>query len=303
MRLLRRLRPVYLVLVAAAFGWLLWRSRDELAVLLEGARIERLAAAFLLGFGMIAWSGGFWSSMVSATGHRLGFAEATVAAARSLLARYIPGGVWYAAGRVGILRRTGAPVPALTATAGMEMILSLGVAVILGIPLVALSGARPGLSVAWVPIAAGAVVLLHPAANAALGWWERRTDSTPMAVPLGGYARGVAWLVLFWVWSGTTFWVYLTAFPAVDAGAYPVVVGAFMVAWGIGFVTPIAPQGIGVVEVALALMLAGGDLAATVALVAGYRALILVRDAVATGAGELAARAPREAPRGSPPRG
>lgn len=301
MRLLRRLRPVYLVLVAAAFGWLVWRSRDELAVLLEGARIDRLAVAFFLGFGTVAWSGGFWSSMVSAMGHRLGFTEATVAAARSLLARYIPGGVWYAAGRIGILRNSGAPLPSLTATAGMEMILSLGVAVILGIPLVALSGARPGLSLVWVPIAAGTVVLLHPAANAALRWWERRTDSTPMTVPLRGYARGVGWLIVFWVWSGTTFWVYLTAFPAVDAGTYPVVVGAFMVAWGIGFVTPIAPQGIGVVEVALALMLAGGDLTTTVALVAGYRALILVRDAVATGAGELTDRAPREAHRGSPP--
>ncbi len=66
-------------------------------------------------------------------------------------------------------------------------------------------------------------------------------------------------------------------------GVSPLVVpGAYMVAWGVGWLAVFAPQGVGVFEVTLASTL--GAASAGVALVlGGYRVIVLARDLLAAG--------------------
>jgi uncharacterized membrane protein YbhN (UPF0104 family) len=153
-------------------------------------------------------------------------------------------------------------------------------------------------------VAVGVIIGLQPLCNRLLAWWERRRGAEPVAIPRRGYLGGVGWLVVFWVWSAITFWVFLQAFPASQVeAAFPRVAGAYMVAWAIGFVTPFAPQGIGVTEAMLAGFLGAGDPVGIVTLVAGYRVLILIRDGIASLIGGGWKRAPVVAPPGSQPTG
>lgn len=279
----RWVRLTYLAVVAGVFIWLLWRERDEIGELLRSARPAWLAAALVMSFGMIVASAGFWSAVISSAGPRLSLGESTRAAAQSLPARYLPGSVWYAAGRVGVLATGGYGTALLTAAAGMEMILSLAVAALIGLPLLLATGDSPGWALAWVLVAVVVIASLQPLGNRLLGWWERRRSSGAVSIPRRGYVAGLCWMVAFWVWSATTFWVFLQGFPAGDFGdGFLRVVGAYMVAWSIGFVTPFAPQGIGVTEAVLAGLLGSGDPLGIVAIVAGYRVMILIRDTAAS---------------------
>jgi uncharacterized membrane protein YbhN (UPF0104 family) len=60
-----------------------------------------------------------------------------------------------------------------------------------------------------------------------------------------------------------------------------VIAGTFLVAWVIGFLTPIAPQGAGAFEVVFVALLAPPAAGAAIVIVAGFRALIGIRDALA----------------------
>ena len=62
------------------------------------------------------------------------------ASARALLARYLPGGIWYAAGRGALLRHHGISAPASATAGGLELALGAPVAVVVGTVLLAAAG-------------------------------------------------------------------------------------------------------------------------------------------------------------------
>jgi uncharacterized membrane protein YbhN (UPF0104 family) len=105
----------------------------------------------------------------------------------------------------------------------------------------------------------------------------RAGDGPPLRLSWPAQGRLVAWITVFWLWSGSVFALYVSAFPAATDSGPVTAVGAYMVAWGVGWLALFAPQGIGVFEVVLAGLLAGGG-AGLALVLAGYRALIVVRD-------------------------
>ena len=94
-------RIVYLVAVGVGLLWLVWNRRTALQELLQTARLWLLLVALVLGFGQIAINAGFWRSSLLALAESPTYREVLVASSRSLFARYVPGSVWYAAGRSG----------------------------------------------------------------------------------------------------------------------------------------------------------------------------------------------------------
>jgi uncharacterized membrane protein YbhN (UPF0104 family) len=87
-------------------------------------------------------------------------------------------------------------------------------------------------------------------------------------------------MIAFWSLSATTFTLYLLAF-GLDLPAPAVIAGVFLVAWAIGFLTPIAPQGAGAFELVFVALLGVGAAGPLAVIVAGYRALVGIRDALA----------------------
>lgn len=299
-RLVRWLRVAYLAGLAAAAIWAVATRGPELADLLGQARPGYVAASLLAGFGLIGLSAWFW-----AVGLRMleparaqPWGEVAAATARALPGRYVPGGVTFAVARVALLRRTGAGIGPLTATAGLEMALSLAVAVAVGAALLGSAGVFPG-----GPIWAAAVpAVLGAGSSPALGGRLMAGLAARRGIRLNmtwsGYLRLIGVSACFWAWSASAFLLYLRAFPAADGFGAVRSAGSFMLSWAAGFLSVIAPQGIGVTEVSLAGLLQADQegaqsLAELAVILGGYRLVLAARDLTAAAAGEVTARARR----------
>ena len=296
-------RTIYLAAVGVGLVWLVWNRRDALADLLRTARLWLLLVALLLGFGQIALNAGFWRSSLLALNETPTYREVLVASSRSLFARYVPGSVWYAAGKSVLLSRQGVATFPLVITAGLEMFMSVVTVFVVGLGLLAVGGELPGGAWwAFPPVALGALVLSRPTVNRFVTWLARRRGrNDPPRLDGRAYVRLISWTVAYWIWTSTNFVIYLWVFPGLTTGPAWVLAGAFMVAWGVGFLTPIAPQGIGVFEITLAALLVTGGITEVAVILGGFRAVMLVRDALATAAGEITGSAHPRGPRGSQP--
>lgn len=300
-RWVRIARVAWLVALAALLLRVLIGNRDAVV---ELARVDRpwlLGAALLLSFGQLALSASFWVRALAATGQRVGWSTVLGATARSVPARYVPGSVWYAISRGALLRAEGVRLGALTVTAVLESVLTVLVSLGLGGAVLAAAGRLPGqqlTAVAWVLVLA--VLTAPPILNRLLRWVTARRGAVAPTLSWADLAALVLWMTAFWALSAATFTVYLAAF-GMDLPTAPVVAGVFLVAWAIGFLTPIAPQGAGAFEVVFVAMLVGGADGPLLVVVAAFRALIGLRDAAAFSWGAWRGPSPRAVTPASPP--
>lgn len=289
-------RGIYLAALLAIVVWIVWRRRDELALLLDDARPGFLLVALALGLGNLVINAVMWRTALRALDQTTSFGTVMSATARSVPARYVPGSVWFAVGRAALLRKDGVSTRAVTTVAVLESALSLVVAVGFGAVLLLATGRGPDAGwVVGVACVVLAVAASPPVVNRGLAVVARRRGGDAPHLSWGSHLQLLGVLVGFWIWSATTFVTYLLAFPGVQVGAPAEVAGSFMLAWGVGFLAPFAPQGAGVFEVTVAALLTGGGVAAVAVVVGGFRALMAVRDALAFGVSSLN-RASRQPP-------
>lgn len=284
MALLRRVYVVALVLLAVA---LVWTRREDLAQLLRTAEYGWLAVALLLSIGQLLPSTILWQRGVQVLGHPVTLADSATATGRSVMARYLPGGVWYAVGRGASLRAaTGVPARVVGAVALLEMALSLVVATALvGVLLPFTDADVPG-GLLVLGVLGALAIASPPSLNAAMAFVARRRGGIAPRLTWRNWGGLAAITVGHWVWSVVSFAVYLQAFPGLDLDVGPVELAAtFLTAWIVGFLTLLAPQGAGVFETVLAALLVDTGRTVVVAVAAGgYRAVLLVRDLVVGGA-------------------
>ena len=234
---------MYLAALAAAVVWLAATRGDEVAELLERARLPLIAVALVATFGLILLTARFWVLSLRMLGHRTTLGEVALATARALPARYVPVGVSFPAARVALLRSRGLDVAPLMVTAGLEMVIRPAVALALGTALLAVSGSLP-VAMAWAAaVLAVAVVAASPAVGGRI--LSRLAERRGTNITWSGYARLAAADTAYWIAGAATFVIYLRAFPAADSLGTLHVAGAFMVAWAVGFITVFAPQGLG----------------------------------------------------------
>jgi glycosyltransferase 2 family protein len=289
-RALTAVRRAYAAVVVVAVVYVLATRGGDVADLVGSGRPLLLAACLLAAYGQLLLTSAVWTSGLRALGTPVPWTTAVLATAESAPARYLPGSVWYAVSRGVALQRTGVPVRALAAVATLETLLVPVLGFALGAVLLSLSGVAfsGALSVPVLLVAVGLLALASPpVVNAALRY--RAGDDPPLRLSWPALLRLVAWLTVFWLWSGSVFALYVSAFPDATDLAWPGVVGAYMVAWGVGWLAVFAPQGVGVFELVLVGLLAGGG-AGLALVLAGYRALVVVRDLSAAGVAVLLRR-------------
>jgi glycosyltransferase 2 family protein len=158
---------VQLVFVAAVLGFLAWALRDawaEAAPRLRDADVSDLAIATLL---LTAYYCMFvigWQWILRALDIRVTYSVALQAEMASMLAKYVPGGVWTPAARIVWLRRTG--TQAATPLVLSSILLEAGLSAVSGVIVFALGIAMIGdANAPVIPLAAFTVVLavlLHP---------------------------------------------------------------------------------------------------------------------------------------------
>jgi hypothetical protein len=282
-RWMRVARTAYLIALAALLARVLAGNRDQLAELLRVQRPWLLVAALLTSFGQLALNASFWVRALAAMGERVGWLRVLGVTARSVPARYVPGSVWYAVSRAGMLRSDAVSVRALGVTAVLESVLTVIVSLAGGAVLLGFAGRLPGEELTGTVWTAGLAVLVSPPVLNRLLAWVARRRGTPGGAPRlswHDHRALVGWMIAFWSLSATTFTLYLLAF-GLDLPGPAVIAGVFLVAWAIGFLTPIAPQGAGAFELVFVALLGAGAAGPLVVIVAGYRALVGIRDALA----------------------
>ena len=283
---------LWLAMVAALAAWLAATRWDDMSALVDdlspGPLVVLVAASCLL----LVPNAAFWTLALRALGERPRYGTVLHASTRALLTRYVPGGIWYAAGRGTLLKRHGVSVAASATVGGLELTLGAPVAVVVGTVLLAVSGVvAPWVGVGAVVVLLTALSLGGPAISRLAAWWARRRGGTPAATPPTATLFCLAAvLVGYWLAIGSLFWAYLEVVGSTAAG-WSRTVGAFGVSWGLGFFALFAPQGLGVFEGALVSVLDWG--ADAVLLVAGFRAVLLARDMLLTAVAELVARRSR----------
>ena len=281
-------RRLYVAALLAAAVVVAVSQRERIADLVDGTRPGPLLASLALGFVSLLQAAWIWSRALGGLGSPRSVGDTLEATVASIPARYVPGSIWYAAGRVAHLRSSGSPAAALGVVALLETLLSFLVAVALGVGLLVAAGADDqGLGA--VALIVTAVVLGLAASpwvlNPLVRWAARRRGIE--RVPELRWSLELelcAHLVVFWAASAAAFALYLDAFPEIDTTGTLETAGTFLLAWAAGFVAVFAPQGAGVFETAVAGTLDGGSVASLAVVVAGYRALIAVRDVIAVGA-------------------
>ena len=181
-----------------------------------------------------------WRRIVAHLGGTLTSAQALHIYGVSQIGKYIPGNIFHFAGRQAMGQQAGLPAGVVLKSAIWE----IGLIAVVSILFVLL--ALPGYMQfpAWI----GVVLFLIGAAAAGVAIWivlDRHI--------LLGALLHLAYLLGL----GVTFVVSLSVLVHIQSSTIPVVVGAFVVSWLVGLLTPGAPAGIGVRELALYVMLAG----------------------------------------------
>jgi hypothetical protein len=195
-----------------------------------------------------------------------------------LPAKYLPGGIWQTVSRMMDLHRLGVDRSQLSALVMLENLVPLAVTLTMGgvctlvigsVKVLAFSAVLGGLLLlACLPFLLRHRLMLH----------ER-------SFALRSYLVATLIIVAFWIIAATAFACYWFSFPAthVDASRLQVY-GAYLLAWSAGFISVFSPQGIGVFESVISLLLKGalpfGEVAV---LAAGFRAATLVADFIAYG--------------------
>lgn len=292
-RWVRVARVVWVLALAVVLARVLIVNRAAVADL---ARVERpwlLGVALLAAFGQLGLNASFWRRALAATGTTVPWRTVVEVTARSVPARYVPGSVWYAVSRAAMLRALGVGVGALAVTAALEAVLTVVVSLGLGGVLLGLAGRLPGrelTGVAWVVVLA--IGTAPPVLNRVLAWLARRRGTVAPVLSWVDHGALVAWMLGFWALSAVAFSCYLLAF-GLDLPTPTVIAGAFLVAWAVGFLTPIAPQGAGAFEVVVVALLVGTADGPLALVIAGFRALVGIRDAMAFAWGTWRGRSDR----------
>ena len=168
----------------------------------------------------------------------------------SNLARYVPGNVWSYVGAVELARREGVARPTTLAVMALTQVLSVGVALLVGLPVLVAERARLGR-----PALLGTVVVLAAAGLAAL--FRRRLlalarrrlpgfDPAGLTPSAGTVVLLVVGYAAYWVVTGLAFAALVASLASLAAADVPLVVAAYAAAYAVGFLALLTPAGLGV---------------------------------------------------------
>jgi hypothetical protein len=177
----------------------------------------------------------------------------------SNLARYVPGNVWSFVGAVELARREGVARRTTLAVMTLAQLLSVGTALLVGLPVLVAGRTRLGPAVALGGLAVGLAALLAVALRHRLAALLRRRYPEVAAGELAPPPRTAAALAagygLYWVVTGLAFAALIHSLRPLAAGDVPLAAAAYAAAYAVGFLSLITPAGLGVREGVLAVAL------------------------------------------------
>ena len=271
---------------------------------LDGWDVAGAAMCAIAGLGCMMLA---WRALLADLGSRLPLPAAIRVMFVGQLGKYVPGAVWAVAAQVELARDYAVPRRRSATASLVSMAVTLVVGLVAAgvtLPLVSAHAVR---QYWWVLAVTPLVVvcLYPPVIKFGLDRVLRVLRRAPLegSVGRGGMARALGWTTLGWLFYGAHAWFLISVFAGKSGHTFALSLGAYALAWAVGFLIIFFPGGIGPREVALIAVLAPvmpSASALVVALVS--RVVMTVGDLAWAGAGLAIGRASRPAgPRDSRP--
>lgn len=202
-----------------------------------------------------------WRAVLADLGSRLPFRDAFELFFVSQLGKYVPGGVWnvVAASELGLDRAI--PRRRSLSAMAVAVLMAIAAGLVAAVPMLVVVGRSvPGGGWLWLALPVALALLAPPVLNRLLALAMRLMHREPLEHPMRtrGTAAAVGWALLGWLIVGVQMWLL-----SLDLGldrsvpSFLTVIGAYAVAWIVGFLVVIAPAGLGPRELVLGALLAG----------------------------------------------
>jgi uncharacterized membrane protein YbhN (UPF0104 family) len=233
-----------------------WNDVISLNWRLEPGLFAAATLLLALSYGLVAFLWGMALHRAAGTGPAAGARIWFL----SNLARYVPGNVWSYVGAVELARRDGVARRVTLAVMALTQVLSVGVAILAGLPVLLAERARLGR-----PALLGAAVVAAAAALAALfrrqllALARRRLpelDPADLTPSVGTVALLVVGYAVYWAVTGLAFAALVASMYPLAAGDVPLVVAAYAAAYAAGFLALLTPAGLGIREGVLVVAVA-----------------------------------------------
>jgi uncharacterized membrane protein YbhN (UPF0104 family) len=212
------------------------------------------------------------------------------------LAKYVPGAVWAVAAQVELARDYDVPRRRSATASLVAMATTLVVGLVAAGVMLPLTSAHAARHYWWVlaltPVAAACLYPGIVKAGLDLALKAARRPPLEKAVSRPGMARALAWTALGWLFFGAHAWLLISRLTTRGVDAFALALGAYALAWAVGFVIIFFPGGIGPRELALIAVLAPVMPSASALVVAlASRVVMTVGDLVWAGVGLAVGRA------------
>ncbi len=275
-RLVSWAKLVFTPIAFMCIAWFAWQSRDLLIDVFSTADWGGVALAGLI------WGGGhfvsplFYARVFRPRGVNLDYCSALMIHVRYLPAKYIPGGIWHTVGRIAEFRSIGIDPKSIAVFLFLENLFAVVITFLFGSLLLCLQKGwmlwEGGVLLVFVLASVGLFVGF-PAVNL-------RRLSGGKRVSFFQYLLMLCVVILFWLLATIAFVLYVGAMsnglgvpPAVETA------GIYLFSWGVGYVSLFAPQGVGVFETVVSMLLDSDiSITALMVVVAGFRVVVLVAD-------------------------
>jgi glycosyltransferase 2 family protein len=269
--------PLALIFLLAA----VWQSR----LIIGNTLVHCLPVYFI--FSVLVWMIAYLMSPVfscvvlSACGVKVGYSQVLDLHLSYLPARYIPGGIWHTVARINGLHHIGVQAKHLSSLVILENLVPVGVALFTGGVLVGFNQVDR----AWQPVAFLAAItslMLLPLCPILV---NRLVLKSVGKICYRNYMVAVFSSIIFWSLATTSFLLFIFALPgSFVTSTWLEIAGVYLFSWGMGFLAIFAPQGVGVFEVVAAdIMPTSLPFNALVALLAGFRLVVILADVVMWG--------------------
>ena len=270
-----------------------WAEVQDALAKLDGWDVAGATVSAIAGLGgmMLAWR-----ALLADLGSPLPLPAAIRVMFVGQLGKYVPGAVWALAAQVELARDYDVPRrrSATASLVGMAVTLVVGlVAAGVTLPLTSAHAVRQYWWVlAVTPLAAAC---LYPPVNKfLLDLALKAARKPPLERPVSrpAMARTLAWTALGWLCYGAHAWFLIRVFAGRGGDAFALALGAYALAWSVGFLIVFFPGGIGPRELALIAVLAPVMPAASALVVAlASRVVMTVGDLIWAGIGLALGRA------------
>ena len=200
-----------------------------------------------------------WQMILKALDSRMSFKKSWWVITGSYLAKYIPGHIWSIGGRVYLCKKEGITEKISGTGIILEMIaLLLGslIAFMLSLPFLIKHGLPAWIWYLLIPIPFAAIIFFTPLLPFVLKWFAINFFKKDIKLDIKpwGLFKALCFFLVSAVIQGGAFFLLVRSFYFVDISFLPDIIGIYNGSWAVGFLSFVAPGGLGIREGALTVL-------------------------------------------------